>query len=252
MWEKSGFKYNQNFFIGLDEGEAESGIYDHDTSAAPDSSRPPYTQLSNVWLQNLHFYLTEDVTYKERLRLIMSIEAKLSFSMIHRVEFPNSLTPTFSFFPNDMELQYSFGDVKRPWLQIAAGYFPFKYNPDAKNLGEFLLRSSAYPTIIFTTPFFPMTRELGFHVFANSGWLINPAIDRIQLDLMFTSETNEWPTQDWTLTGILSNNLFNVLDAGIGVSFQRLWSVDELKTTKKVAGVTSYIDQNAEIGRAHV
>jgi hypothetical protein len=32
-----------------------------------------------------------------------------------------------------------------------AGLYEFKYNPDAKNLGEYLLRSGAYPTIIENT-----------------------------------------------------------------------------------------------------
>jgi len=36
---------------------------------------------------------------------------------------------------------YSFGDLDQPWLQLAAGYFPFKYNPQASNLGEYLYRS---------------------------------------------------------------------------------------------------------------
>src|SRR5271157_5472044 len=242
-WEKTGFTYRENLFLCLDEGEAEQGMYDH--PIAPDTAG--YTRLDHVWLQDMVFHLTEDVTYKERLRLIMSVEAELNFSMVHRLEYPSTLIPAFTFYPNDMELQYSVGGtVARPWFTVAAGYFPFKYNPDAKNLGEFLLRCGAYPTIIQTTPFFPMTRELGLHVSSSSDWFMNPAIDRVQLDLMLTSETHDWPVQDFTLTGILSNNLFNILDLGAGVSFQRLMSVNELLTTPHTGDSVSYLDQNAQ------
>ncbi len=245
QWEKAGFTYKQNFFIALDEGEAEKGIYDHDTSSSPNASRPPYTQLSNVWQQDLVFHLTEDVVYRERLRLIMSIEAELNFSMIQRIEYPNSVVPTFLFYPNDMELQYSAGNIQKPWMKIAAGYFPFKYNPDAQNLGEFLLRSSAYPTVITSTPFFPMTRELGFHLSGTSDWLMNPAIDRIRWDALFTSETHGWPTQDWTISALVSNNTLNFVDIGAGVSWQRLLSVNESITTHKELA-TQFMDANAD------
>ena len=35
-------------------------------------------------------------------------------------------------------------------LDLTFGYFPYKYNESAKNLGEYLFRTEAYPTIIYT------------------------------------------------------------------------------------------------------
>ena len=37
-----------------------------------------------------------------------------------------------------------------PKLDLTFGYFPYKYNAAAKNLGEYLFRTEAYPTIIYT------------------------------------------------------------------------------------------------------
>ena len=140
----------------------------------------------------------------------MSVEAELNFSMVHRLEYPSTLIPAFTFYPNDMELQYSVGGtVAHPWFSVVAGYFPFKYNPDAKNLGEFVHSRGAYPTIIQTTPFFPMTKGTGASCVKQFRLVDEPRRDRVQLDLMLTSETHDWPVQDFTLTGILSNNLFN-------------------------------------------
>jgi hypothetical protein len=37
-----------------------------------------------------------------------------------------------------------------PGLDLTFGYFPYKYNAAAKNLGEYLFRTEAYPTVIYT------------------------------------------------------------------------------------------------------
>jgi hypothetical protein len=49
---------------------------------------------------------------------------------------------------------------------------------------------------------------------------------------------------DGTVTAIVSNNLYNLLDVGAGVSFQRLFPVDELKTTPKGKPLAQYYDVN--------
>ncbi|HEX2612654.1 MAG TPA: hypothetical protein VHO02_03560, partial [Fibrobacteria bacterium] len=48
------------------------------------------------------------------------------------------------------QAQYKFGDPANSWGALRVGYFGYKYNPDAKNLGEYLFRAGAYPTFAFT------------------------------------------------------------------------------------------------------
>jgi len=43
------------------------------------------------------------------------------------------------------DMTYSFGDLDHSPAALQIGYFPYKYNPDAKDLGEYLLRSGTYP-----------------------------------------------------------------------------------------------------------
>lgn len=45
---------------------------------------------------------------------------------------------------------YKFGDPGDSWGALRVGYFGYKYNPDAKNLGEYLFRAGAYPTFAMT------------------------------------------------------------------------------------------------------
>jgi hypothetical protein len=216
----SDLKSRLSLFAALDEGQAMRGVYPIKNTAFP-----------RTWQEDMIFHLTDEITYQERLKFIASIEAELLYSFAQDNQYPATLTTAYNFYPNDVEVSYAFGNVERPWLQLAAGYFPFKYNPDAKNLGEYLLRDIAYPTVIKTGFEFAFTRELGFHA---SGIVGNPSIDQAKWDLMLTSETNEWPLQDWTVTAVASNNLLNFFDVGAGVSFQRLLSVNESKTTPQI------------------
>jgi hypothetical protein len=231
-------KSSQSMFFALDEGQAMKGMNDNKS----------YELMQRLWQQKMFFHFTNDIAFKERVRLILSIECGLTFSMRQDNNLPATLTPQFGFYPNDVEVNYSFGNLQRPWLQIAAGYFPFKYNPDVNHLGEYLLRSSAYPTFIVSNFEFAMTRELGFHANGYLDWLLgNPAIDQVKWDLMLTSETNEWPLQDWSVTGVVSNRAFDFFEVGAGASFQRLISVDESKTTPHYSDKsTKYFTQNGD------
>jgi hypothetical protein len=215
-------------FFALDIGQGMKGVWDHPT----DNPMIPYTTMNRVWQEKMRIYLSEMLVYKDRLSLTVSIECDLDFSMIQRSEAFLSQTqvPVFTFFPNDIELRYKWGNLDKPWLQIAAGYFPYKYNPDAKNLGEFLLRCSAYPNTIVTNFEFPLTRELGLLASASTEGFLDPAIDKGVLDVMLTSETHDWPVQDATISCVASNTALNFLTLGGGVSWQRLFPVDEAIT----------------------
>ena len=121
---------------------------------------------------------------------------------------------------------YTFGDnpkSKTPPLQIALGYFPFKYDASATNLGEYLFsnRTGAYPPYIITDFDNCQARLLGLRM---SGWLI----DRIRLDMLLTSENNTTVgvLGDLTLSFLAGYKLGSILDCGAGVSFYRLVPVD--------------------------
>jgi hypothetical protein len=68
-----------------------------------------------------------------------------------------------------------------------------------------------------------------------------------------TSEYSLDPVQDWSLSYLVSYTAFNFIDIGLGISFARLFSVDEAKTTStdpnsnasvnyvKINGDTGYV-----------
>jgi hypothetical protein len=218
----------------IDEGQVVHGI-----------ANRPYQPYNRLWQSSLLFHLTNELTYKERLKLIVSFESNLLFSYKQNNVYPQTLVALFNFYPNDVEMNYTFGNPDMPWLKFAAGYFPFKYNPDAKDLGEYLLRSTAYPTVIYSWWEFAMVRELGFHLNGTLDWLINnPQIDQFKWDLLLTSETRGWPLQDFTVSALVSNNLLQFFELGAGVSFQRWFPINDTVTTPK--STNSYLNQDGD------
>lgn len=51
---------------------------------------------------------------------------------------------------SQLQVTRNFGGEENP-VYLRFGYFPYKYNPDASNLGEYLYRSGTYPGIVRNT-----------------------------------------------------------------------------------------------------
>lgn len=109
------------------------------------------------------------------------------------------------------------------------GYLPVKYNPQARNLGEYLFRSNCYPNVV-VSGFELADKEklVGWHGmykndFSEKSW--------VKGDLFFNVELNLFPIYNLSLSYILSANLGNLIELGAGVSHQHLISVDKKRTT---------------------
>jgi hypothetical protein len=122
-------------------------------------------------------------------------------------------------------------------LDLGIGYFPYKYNPDAQNLGEYLFRTGTYPGWIVTTVDWAIARISGIrHSSTAFGIWKN--------DLLLTRESSMWPFNDLSLTDISSVSFANVLDIGAGIQFARFISANGDLTTPKTIGNISSISAN--------
>jgi hypothetical protein len=115
-------------------------------------------------------------------------------------------------------------------FSLGGGLFPFKYNPDAADLGEYLFRSQPYPTTINTggngglTAIGEQNVPLeGFHGTMKAGGL--------RFDALLTTETGLPPLYDWSLAflgGFKTPD--GLLDLGAGIDFKRLIQIKSEKT----------------------
>ncbi len=133
---------------------------------------------------------------------------------------------------SEASLHYAF----TPDLSFKAGFFGYKYNPDARNLGEYLLRSEAYPGLVSTggwsflnsAVYQSLGMQLQWTVW--NGWLTN--------DLLLFSEMNRPPIFDVSPTYVGTLRLGNAFEVGGGVSLHRLLPVHPSSESPRVVWKT--------------
>jgi hypothetical protein len=122
----------------------------------------------------------------------------------------------------DAEGTVSFGSNDALACNISAGVIPYKYDKEAKNLGEYLFRSGEHPAYIQTS-FDQAYATL-------NGLRVNAVIqNNLSMDLLVTAETQIQPINDISLSFLLGYKIPGYTDFGVGISFDRLWpAVKEL------------------------
>jgi hypothetical protein len=118
------------------------------------------------------------------------------------------------------------GDTASPFLSLALGRFSYKYDPDARNLGEYLFRSGTYPAYIINNFDQPFARLTGLK-------LSSSLFGMLHQDLLLTFETDIPPFYDASISYLANCDIGKFLNIGAGVEFAHLISVDESKTSPK-------------------
>ena len=148
-------------------------------------------------------------------------------------EFPRQVINGFTrryyyyFYLTQAELTHRLLDDHGITVDIGGGYFPYKYNGNARNLGEYLFRSTAYPQTLTTEFDFPFARLAG--LYARSTF--STGINTINFDLLSTINTEWMAIGDLNLSMIASYTVASIFEIGAGIHFGSLVSADESATT---------------------
>jgi hypothetical protein len=176
-------------------------------------------KIDNVWTEDAIVQLGFDAIYRERLKMQFSLGAKLYFSYpeLEKQRFTKNLRQDIYF--DDLNAQYHFGEAEMPLFLGQIGYFKFKYNPDVRNLGEYLFRTGTYPVWFDMNFDLPEQRLLGLNLESN-------LFQSLKLNLLFVSATVH-PAMNWSLAGLANYDIANLhfVDIGAGVDFANLFSV---------------------------
>jgi hypothetical protein len=182
------------------------------------------------WQSRLGVWLTQEVTVKKRLVFKMGVGGIFWYTFPEEPGMPDDYVTKFG--PGIAQATgiYSIGDIENPLFQLQFGYFPFKYNTEATNLGEYLLRSSCYPGLLqggnWNVVGDALYRVLGLRF---SNFLLDKTI---QNHLIVSMERDVPPMYDLSLTYIGDAKVLNkVVDIGVGIDFHHLISANEKKTT---------------------
>ena len=194
-------------------------------------------ELTHLWLQRLVGDITLKARPSDRLTLYLGAEVDLNFSINEMYQYMETLIRYVNIYPFHFEGVMSILDNPDAKLDIGIGSFPFKYNTDSRDLGEYLFRSSCYPPNLTTAFDFSEAWLLGLRVH-------NTLFDRFTQDLLLTTETNYPPVHDYSLSYIASGKIVPALELGAGVNFHHLLSANEAKTTPRQSVDNMYIDSS--------
>ncbi|MBN1309650.1 MAG: hypothetical protein JXA18_17145 [Chitinispirillaceae bacterium] len=201
-------------------------------------------ELDHTWINRTFMHLTLAARYKERLKITMGTEGRMWFNVpkqrgtgqatyVHR---QNS-----GFIISDANASYLFGDIETPGLSLTAGLFPYKYNRQARNLGEYLFRSGTYPAYLENKFDLAYARLTGFKISSDLFGMLHQ-------DLIYSIETAIPPFFDGSVSYLASVDLKGFADFGAGVSFANLVSVDERVTTQENELNNRFITADGDTG----
>jgi hypothetical protein len=150
----------------------------------------------------------------------------IPIDLIH--EFASMMKPIWSFYIHRADAIYTFGNPDVFGCDLDLGYFTYKYDPDVRNLGEYMFRSGTYPGWTITNFDWTTARLAGMRFGCD-------AFNKVwHNDFLLTSETDFYPFYDVSLSWITSIKPFGrILDIGGGVDFARLFPANADYTTPK-------------------
>lgn len=184
-----------------------------------------------VTIPTTSLWMVQQAQYKERLKLKLAIAGTFWYPFPEDPEVGYTSFRTGGVAIWEAKGTYSFGDLERPWLQISVGQQDYKYNPYAKNFGEYLFRSEAYPNTVRTGDWGAIDMaKAGIWGMAFKGSFLE---GMIQNDFLITLANERAPLNDVSLTNILSLNLGKVFQIGGGLMLSRYIPIDSKKSKPK-------------------
>jgi hypothetical protein len=189
------------------------------------------TEYTHQWIQQNLLHLGIDAVYSKKLQIKMGIEGRLWYSLPDQ----SGKTTGQAYALYDKTLTYSLYEACGTYLfgnlfdsplslSVTAGLFRYKYNPDVRNLGEYLFRSLAYPAVLIN--YFDQTDARLGGIKISGDLPLEDNFLKLHGDLMCTFETEMYPFFDATPSFIGNCLIGDFLDVGMGVSLYHVLPVN--------------------------
>lgn len=194
--------------------------------------------LDRAWVQDFYGWLGDSIAINERtaFRFQFGLGTRLTYNyLVDSTSFANwaNRFPVGTHILDQAHATHIFGNVAERNLTVTYGIFHYKYNPDVKNLGEYLFRSMCYPNFINAFYDFPLARLVGLKL---SSRLFDGALTS---DFIVSSEADMFPFNDVSLTLVEGINIGKFLSIGAGVQGYHILQVDPKKTNPVTASINS-------------
>jgi hypothetical protein len=177
--------------------------------------------INHLWTEDGFASLGFDAVYRNNLEMVASLCTQLYFSYpqfeLSGSRYTKNVRQDVSI--DDAFSRFHFGDADEPLFLAQIGYFKFKYNPDVRNLGEYMFRTGTYPAYFNMSFDFPQARLLGLHIQDNF-------FQSLKLDFLLVSSTLT-PTMNWSVAALADYDVakLHFLNIGAGVDFANCFDV---------------------------
>lgn len=198
-------------------------------SFVPDPGSTPsgyFREISNA----SSIWLLEEARLADNAKLFVGVGG-LYFFILPSKGNQYSIGQRSGFGFTDLHAEFEYwrrGDEGDHGLLLKAGVFPFKYNENAKNLGEYMFRTYTYPTVIYTGG---LTRVNSAGV-QLGGFDANTKIGGLNNDLLLTVKTDQTPSASLSLTDIASYTLGGIFTLGGGFMFDNFYDPSKIASGK--------------------
>jgi hypothetical protein len=183
----------------------------------------PERSLKDEWLASSVLGIQVTGKPSDRLTIITTPELKLLYPYIAS-KTAASRTYQNQTYIKEMKGTYVFGDIEDPIASLQLGIFQFKYNPDAKDFGEYLYRTGTYPSWAINNFDYAQKRLCGLNLHMGP-W------KGLEATALATSELDIWPYHDVSLGLLAGYHPSKVFDIGAGIVFARLLPIREQLTS---------------------
>ena len=180
-------------------------------------------ELFRAWLQTGYVGFRFEAAVNEHLRVLLGGEAQTFISFL-RTEgnmndaFTESRQPRTVFSIKHGEGIYTIGSEDESYLQVEAGFFPYKYHQEVRNLGEYLFQTYAYPASMWNKFDKPYADLTGIRI----GGSLPTGPGSINANFLMTTSTFFWPFMNWSPTLLADYSIPQLLTVGGGVQWWNL------------------------------
>jgi hypothetical protein len=176
--------------------------------------------MSGVFHQRIGIYINQQALVENRLQIEIGVGGLFWYAFPIIEASPWAASTKFGPGISSAAATYFFGDPETSKVNFKFGFFPLKYKADARNLGEYLFRSPAYPGFVQTGGWwtvnsaFYWAQGAQLHWSALGGFLKN--------DFTLLMERDFPPMGDLTPSYLFTLNSGGAWELGGGVSYHHL------------------------------
>lgn len=204
--DQDGFRlHSASFRASMDVGQIAKGLNE-------DTKEDYRWQM----LRRTNVFLSQGAAFGERAEMRVGQMGVFFYVLPEEDGAPHTRLQKFGLGPTLAEFSCKIGQAESPWGRLRLGLFPYKYNPDASNLGEYLLRSGTYPGFLVTGGWNWMN-SASFQV-QGAAFETSAFGGRLKADLLFPMESVNPPMHSVSPTALASWAPVKGLEIGFGAS----------------------------------